>query len=238
MTAMCALKLITFDLDNTLWPVDEVIRQAEQRCRLWMVEKHPEAAELMSRDTMLAIRKQLLRDKPGYVHNLTALRRAALAQGFRQAGYSTNEAALLADQGFKVFHDARNEVVFFPGAIATLERLAGSYQLGALTNGNADLKKIGIDDLFDFHHSSESIGRRKPEPAIFQAALKSADVNAKQAVHIGDHPEEDIEGARQQGFQAIWANLLDLSWPEHLQQHPHQIHNLHELTDLVTMLND
>jgi FMN hydrolase / 5-amino-6-(5-phospho-D-ribitylamino)uracil phosphatase len=235
---MAALKLITFDLDNTLWPVDEVIRRAERRCAEWIAEKHPDAAAWMGRDTMMRIRNQLLHDKPGYIHNLTALRRDALAHGFREAGYCTNEAALLADQGFRVFHDARNEVVFFPGALETLELLAGSYQLGALTNGNADLKKIGIHELFDFHHSAESIGRRKPEPAIFQAALQSAGVRPEQAVHVGDHPEEDIHGARQQGFHAIWANLLDQSWPAHLDNHPHRIHNLHELSDLLAMLDD
>jgi FMN hydrolase / 5-amino-6-(5-phospho-D-ribitylamino)uracil phosphatase len=235
---MATLKLITFDLDNTLWPVDEVIRQADQRCSQWIAERHAEAAAHMSRDTMARIRDQLLRDKPGYLHNLTALRRDALAQGFREAGYCTNEAALLADQAFRVFHDARNEVVFFPGALEVLELLADSYCLGALSNGNADLKKIGIHELFDFHHSAESVGRRKPAPDMFQAALKSAGVNATQAVHVGDHPEEDVHGARQQGFHAVWANLLDQSWPEHLELHPHRIHNLHELSDLVTMFDD
>ena len=234
---MAALKLITFDLDNTLWPVDEVIRRADRRCADWIAERYPEAAAHMNRDTMMRIRDQLLRDKPGYVHNLTALRRDALAQGFREAGYCTNEAAQLADQSFRVFHDARNEVVFFPGALEVLEMLADSYQLGALSNGNADLRKIGIHDLFDFHHSAESVGRRKPEPDMFLAALKSAGVSAHQAVHVGDHPEEDIHAARRQGFHAVWANLLDQSWPEHLDQHPHRIHNLHELSDLLAMID-
>ena len=44
---MAALKLITFDLDNTLWPVDEVIRRAERRCAEWIAEKHPDAAASM-----------------------------------------------------------------------------------------------------------------------------------------------------------------------------------------------
>jgi FMN hydrolase / 5-amino-6-(5-phospho-D-ribitylamino)uracil phosphatase len=235
---MAALKVITFDLDNTLWPVDEVIRRADRCCAEWIAERHPDAARHMTRDTMLRIRDQLLRDKPGYTHNLTALRRDALAQGFREAGYCTNEAALLADQGFRVFHDARNEVVFFPGALDVLEVLADSYQLGALSNGNADLKKIGIHDLFDFHHSAESVGRRKPAPDMFQAALRSAGAQPHQAVHVGDHPEEDIHGARQQGFHAVWANLLDLPWPDNIEPHPHRIHNLHELTDLLAILDD
>ena len=72
-----------------------------------------------------------------------------------------------------MFHDARNRVTFFPGALEVLETLADSYTLGALSNGNADLKRIGIRELFGFHHSAESIGRRKPEPDMFRAALRS-----------------------------------------------------------------
>jgi len=230
--------MITFDLDNTLWPVDEVIRRADRCCSDWIADRHPDAASHMTADTMRRIRDQLLRDKPGYLHNLTALRRAALAQGFREAGYCTNEAALLADQGFKVFHDARNEVVFFPGALEVLEVLADSYRLGALSNGNADLKKIGIHELFDFHHSAESVGRRKPAPDMFIAALRSGGVRPEQSVHVGDHPEEDIEAARQQGFHTVWANLLDQSWPKHLPPQTHHIHNLHELMDLLAALDD
>lgn len=230
--------MITFDLDNTLWPVDEVIRRADRCCSDWIADRHPDAANHMTSTTMRRIREQLLRDKPGYIHNLTALRRAALAQGFREAGYCTNEAALLADQGFQVFHDARNEVVFFPGALEVLEVLADSYRLGALSNGNADLKKIGIHELFDFHHSAESVGRRKPAPDMFVAALRSGGVRPEQSVHVGDHPEEDIEAARQQGFHTVWANLLDQAWPDHLPPQTHHIHNLHELTDLLAALDD
>src|SRR5690606_27393159 len=144
--AMAKLKLITFDLDNTLWPVDEVIRRAEQRCRDWIAERHPDAAACMTVAQVREIRDQLLREKPGYIHNLTALRRDALARGFMAAGYGSAEAARLAGEAFTIFHDARNEVVFFPGALDILEHLADTYTLGALTNGNADLRRIGIAD--------------------------------------------------------------------------------------------
>ncbi|MCH8542472.1 MAG: HAD family hydrolase [Alcanivorax sp.] len=234
---MATLKLITFDLDNTLWPVDEVIRRAERRCGDWIAERHPDAAAIMTLDKVREIRDLLLQEKPGYVHNLTALRREALARGFLAAGYCTNEAGRLAGQAFEVFHEARNEVVFFPGALDVLETLADSYILGALTNGNADLKRIGIGDLFAFQHSSESIGKRKPAPDMFLAALASARVRADQAVHVGDHPLEDVDAARQHGFQAVWANLLDQKWPIDLPDHPHRIHNLRELSDLVALLD-
>src|SRR5690606_42111020 len=70
------------------------------------------------------------------------------------------EARQEAEKAFAIFHQARNQVTLFPDVRAVLEVLAQHYQLGALTNGNADLKLIGLDDLFLFQHSSESIDRK------------------------------------------------------------------------------
>lgn len=236
--AMGELKLITFDLDDTLWPVEEVIRRAERRCHDWVLDRHPDLRDSFSLERVRSQRDRLIREEPGYLHNLTALRRAALARTFEQGGFPAREAAAIADEAFAIFHEARNEVVFFPGAVDVLEALADSYVLGALSNGNADLKRIGIDDLFAFHHSAESVGRRKPDPDMFQAALLSAGASAGQSLHVGDHPLEDVDAARRHGFKAIWANLLDRKWPSELDHHPHHIHNLHEITDLLPLIDD
>ncbi len=235
---MTGIRLITFDLDNTLWPVDEVIRRAERACGEWIAEAHPEAAAVMSIERIRAIRDTLLAEHERYHHNFTALRRDAMRHGFREAGYGDGEATDGAEQALSVFLEARNRVVFFPGALEVLEALADSYTLGALSNGNADLARIGIDELFAFHHSAESVGRRKPEPDMFHAALETAGVRPEQALHVGDHPLEDVEAARRHGFHAIWANLLNLEWPEELVEHPHRIHNLHEITELLPLIDD
>lgn len=235
---MSKLKLITFDLDNTLWPVDEVIRHAEKTCSDWIADNHPDAAAALSAEQVRAVRTALLRENPRYLDNLTALRQDAMTRAFMAHGFSEPEARRIAMDAFKVFHAARNQVRFFPGARAVLEQLADSYTLGALTNGNADLKLIGIDDLFAFHHSAETIGKRKPAPDMFAAALSDANVDPHQAVHIGDHPLEDVHAAREHGMHAVWANLVDLDWPEDLTAPSHHIHNLHEIPDLLPLFDE
>jgi putative hydrolase of the HAD superfamily len=35
-------------------------------------------------------------------------------------------------------------------------------------------------------------------------------------LHVGDHPETDIDGARQAGLYTAWMNRIDAEWPEHL----------------------
>lgn len=230
---MSQLKLITFDLDNTLWPVDSVIRRANAACDQWLAEHHPEAARMLSGDQVKQWRQQALHDDPALLSNLTALRKKILYQGFEAAGYRRDEALQRTEQAFAVFHEARNQVQLFPGARELLEQLAGDYIIGALTNGNADLRQIGLDPLFAFHHSSESVGQRKPAPDMFHAALRSADVKAQQALHVGDHPHEDVHAARSHGLHAVWANLLEQPWPQALPAHPHRIDRLDELHDLL-----
>ena len=230
---MSQLKLITFDLDNTLWPVDTVIRRANAVCDQWLAEHHPDAARAMPPEQLARWREQAVRDNPSLLSNLTALRKTVLMRGFEAAGYRHDEAQRLANEAFDVFHDARNQVQLFPGARQLLEALAEHYIIGALTNGNADLEKIGLGHLFAFHHSSESVGQRKPAPDMFHAALKSADVNAGSALHVGDHPHEDVHAARSHGLHAVWANLLEQPWPDSLPPHQHQIRQLEELPDLL-----
>ena len=206
---MSNLKLITFDLDNTLWPVDEVIHHAEKTCSDWIADNHPDAAAALSAERVRAVRTALLKEKPQYLDNLTALRQDAMRRAVMEHGF--NEA------------DAR----------AVLEQLAGHYVLGALTNGNADLKLIGIDDLFAFHHSAETIGKRKPAPDMFAAALRDADVSPSQAMHIGDHPLEDVHAAREHGMHAVWANLVEMDWPVELERPRHHILALDEIPGLA-----
>ena len=235
---MSNLKLITFDLDNTLWPVDEVIRHAEKTCSDWIADHHPEASAALSAEQVRAVRTALLKENPQYLDNLTALRQDAMSRAFMAHGFREKEARRIALDAFKVFHAARNQVRFFPGAREVLEQLADSYMLGALTNGNADLKMIGIDGLFAFHHSAETIGKRKPAPDMFAAALSDAGVRPSQAVHIGDHPLEDVHAAREHGMHAVWANLVDLEWPVDLEHPSHRINNLQEIPDLIPLFEE
>lgn len=233
-----SIRLITFDLDNTLWPVDAVIARAEKLTHDWMHEHHPDVARDWTPDNVRALREDLLRGNADLQHNLTLLRQLAMSTCFERCGYREREARRLALEAFAVFHAARNEVTLFPEAKDILAQLAGRYRLGALTNGNADLRRIGLADLFEFHHSAESIGRRKPEPDMFHAALRSAGVAADDAIHIGDHPEEDVDAARRHGFGAVWANLLDLDWPAHLAEPEHRVESWRQLPPLLEIINE
>ena len=76
-----------------------------------------------------------------------------------------------------------------------------------MTNGNADVTRTGISHFLQGAISSAGVGVSKPDPRMFQAALDQAGVKANHCVHIGDHLEDDINGANDVGMHSIWVNL-------------------------------
>lgn len=203
---MTQIQLITFDLDNTLWDVNTVIRHADSQMRAWLNEHVPEFFLQSDPDQMQQLRTRLLRENPQLAHDVSAMRKAVLQQAITLCGYSDAEARKLALQAFDVFYEARQQVIFFDGALATLERLAAQFRLGALTNGNANIEKTGLGQYFDFAYSSADVGASKPAPDMFHAALEHCEVTADQVIHIGDNLVDDIQGAASIGIHTIWTN--------------------------------
>ncbi|GGH90439.1 HAD family hydrolase [Pseudomonas fluvialis] len=225
-------RLVTFDLDDTLWDVAPVMRGAEATLRDWLASQAPRLGPLPI-EQLWAIRGQLLEAEPLLRFRLSELRRRILLQALRSAGYPDEEAASLAEGAFQAFLAARHRVSFFDDVHSTLEQLARDYTLGVITNGNADIRRLGLADYFRFAVSAEQLGIGKPDPRPFQEALRLAGISANQAVHIGDHPLDDIAGARQAGLQAIWFNPQGQPWQASTAPPTAQVRRLAELPGLL-----
>ncbi len=65
------------------------------------------------------------------------------------------------------------------------------------------LERTGLAPLLDGAVSSAVAGAAKPDPAIFALGLSLAGARARDAVHVGDSPSEDVAGARAAGIDAI-----------------------------------
>ncbi len=201
---MADIRLITFDLDNTLWDVGTVIRHAEQKMWGWLDESVPEYRQVMTQDMLQEVRSEIVSKQPELGHDVSALRESVLVEGMRRTGMKDRDARKQGRAAFLVFYEARQQVVFFEHALESLEALAGSYQLAALTNGNAHVEKIGLDRYFSFAFSSADVSASKPAPDIFHAALDRAGVAAFESIHVGDHLVDDIHGAGSVGMHTIW----------------------------------
>ena len=208
------IKLITFDLDNTLWEVMPAIVRAEQQMSDWLNERVANYSDVATTDFFTELRARAIAKDPQLVYNISDMRVQLLTQALVHCGLEQRAARPLADGAFEVFMRGRNDVELFPDAWPTLKKLAKNYRLAALTNGNADISTMPIADLFEFSVSPEKVQSRKPEPAIFAATLAQAGCAAHEVVHVGDHLLEDVGGAVDSGWYAIWVNLTDEPEPE------------------------
>ncbi|PYC09856.1 HAD family hydrolase [Pseudomonas protegens] len=205
------IKLITFDLDDTLWDTAPVIASAEATLRQWLTEHAPNLGGVPV-EHLWAIRERVLQDEPTLKYRISALRRRVLFHALQEAGYEHSQASQLADQSFEVFLHARHQLDIFPEVQPTLEALANHFALGVVTNGNADVRRLGLADYFKFALCAEDIGIAKPDARLFHEALQRGGATAETAVHIGDHPGDDIAGAQQAGLRAIWFNPAGKAW--------------------------
>lgn len=201
-----AIRLVTLDLDDTLWDNRPVIEAAERALHDWLRTHRPRLAATHPPERLRDLRLALVEDHPHLRHDLTSLRIAGLERAARDSGCSPTEASQLAARAFEVFHHARQRVRLYSDVLPALRILSRRYRLAALTNGNADIERIGIAAWFEFSLSSADVGASKPDPAFFRAACRRAEVAPAQVLHVGDDPEKDLAGARAAGLRGL---LLD-----------------------------
>lgn len=212
------IKCVTFDLDDTLWAVDPVIREANRTLWQWLDDNAPlftAGHQLTDMAEGSALRRELLEEMPEIAHSVSLIRIKLLERGCLAAGYTATEAIILAERAFEVFMQARHQVELFEHAQAMLEQLRREgYIIGALSNGNADVGQTLLGNLFDFQYNAEHVGHAKPHPRLFEQALQYTGLRPEQVVHIGDHPLNDVRAARDAGLWTIWVNLPGQQWPQ------------------------
>jgi putative hydrolase of the HAD superfamily len=162
-------------------------------------------------------------------HDFTWLRNQALLAHAREAGYPDS----MAHEAIEVFYRARNDVALYDDVLPALQRLSMRYRLFAISNGNADLGAIGLAHFFERSLAAREAGMLKPDPRIFTMLLEAAEVPPERAIHVGDDPEADVEGARRAGVQPVWLNRDGSEWPAAIAAPEHVIGSLSELVRLL-----
>lgn len=206
------IRLVIFDLDDTLWQTPPVIAHAEQRLQDWLAQRVPQLGRV-TLERLQDWKQQVLAEQPQLAHSVSAVRHQVLWRALLQAGFSSAQAADAAEEAFQFFLNERQKVNIEPGVRTVLTGLRKQYQVAALSNGNADVRRVGLGDCFDFALNADGLGVGKPDVAAFRTALGRAGVQPAQAVHVGDSPRDDVAGALNAGLHAVWFNPQGLEWP-------------------------
>lgn len=216
MVDLSKIKAISFDLDDTLWPVWPTIERAEKSLHDWLGAHAPMAAAMFaSAGALRDIRNEIGSSRPDLKNDLSALRRESI----RLALYRAGENPLLAEPAFDVFFDARQRVTLYDDALAALESLSARFPLVSVSNGNADVQRVGLARFFRASISAREFGVGKPDPRIFLAAAGALELMPEDVLHVGDDATLDGLGALNAGMQCAWLNRADHLWPHEMQPH-------------------
>ena len=191
-----------------------------------------------------------------------ALRRAYHHGGYGfEAGFEPSEAtsfartmqidgAALADLGIdpmpESFFRRLSELFLltsnwhvFPDVLPTLEALRSrGLVVGAVSNWVWQLPELlhslELVSHFDFIAASSRVGFEKPHPEIFQWALQQARVEPGQAIHVGDHLDADVGGARGVGIQPVLIDRRERFGPADV---PDDVPLIRSLTELIPIVD-
>lgn len=227
---MCRqIKLLSFDLDDTLWPCMPTILAAEQAHYRWLNENVPAICSRYDIKQLREKRLTLMAQNPHWAHDLSKIRTESLLALSEELDCGTD----WVEAAFQVFYEARQNVELFEDVEPVLDRLVKDYRMLALTNGNADTSQTGISHWFEFSMNAAEIGAKKSEPLIYQIALSQAAVSPEHAMHIGDDPVQDVLGAHRAGMISVWLNRHQARWTKKNYQPDAEISSLHELPRLL-----
>ncbi|SRR6266404_2352056 len=94
-----------------------------------------------------------------------------------------------------------------PHTREVLERLGKKYRLGIISNADGKIAEVlgrcGIADCFETITDSGIVGKEKPHPAIFEAAVRSLAVTPEESLYTGDVYSVDYLGATRFGMRAV-----------------------------------
>jgi FMN hydrolase / 5-amino-6-(5-phospho-D-ribitylamino)uracil phosphatase len=231
-------RLITLDLDDTLWPCEPVIRAAELAALEWLGGRAPLLVETQDIQTMRAHRVALMAERPEIAHDLCQVRRLSLAILLGDLGYPPDLAEDLARESLSVFMAHRNRLTPFEDVEPVLRRLAARFSLVTITNGNADPEQTALRGIFSHHVTAARAGAAKPDPIVFELALRLAGCTAAECLHIGDEPYLDVEAARALGIEAIWVNRAGRPWPADLAPPVLAVTDFNQLADWLDGRSD
>ena len=213
---MLPIRALTLDLDDTLWPVLPALERADQAVDDWLQQHHPDVARAWPIAAMRELRAKVAAERLDLTHDFTTQRQLTLQHAFASCGIADAPIDIL----WEIYFSARNAVDLYPGSLSALQRIAARWPVASLTNGNADLERIGIHDHFVHHVSARDSGMAKPDRRIFAAAAALLGVEPAHILHVGDDPQMDVIGARDAGLQTAWINRAGKPWPSELGPAP------------------
>lgn len=228
------IKHVFFDLDHTLWDFESNSKATVKELHTKYTIEAFSGCSFADFYSVYAKINAELWDQ--YRHNKISkelLRTERFKLSLLEIGYQAED--IPQQIGFDYLDICPTKTQLFPGAIEILEYLNTKYPVHMITNGfsESQTKKLEHSRLAPYFKEliiSDIVGLKKPDPRIFDLALKQAGAKAEESVYIGDNYKVDILGGKNAGWPVIWFNVKeDFGEDESIIR----IKNLNELKNIL-----
>ena len=207
------IKAITFDLDDTLYNNEPIIRQADATLNAHLKQNYPNAGALTP-EQWQQLKRDAIAANPSLSSDMGKLRLTVLKAALAKDVLSTSTGEIsnkdndrltkAATECFDCFYNARSEFELPQEVHNTLLSLSRQLPLIGITNGNVNSEKIGIAPYFDVILHASTTRPMKPSRVMFDEAARRLNIAPKHILHVGDNMTKDIYGAINAGFQSAW----------------------------------
>lgn len=197
------IQAMSFDLDDTLYDNWPHIKEAENRLLAFIAEQYPDMS-VFSKADWQSFKRQALKADASLYSDMGELRKTSLTIGFSQLGYKKSQLENAVSDCFDYFYYERSNFNVSANVIAVLKNLSSNYPLIAITNGNVNLKQIGIADCFVQTYKANRLHPMKPDPHMFNLTADYLKLPRDRILHVGDNLIKDIWGATKAGYSAAW----------------------------------
>ncbi|MFD2179181.1 5-amino-6-(5-phospho-D-ribitylamino)uracil phosphatase YigB [Veronia pacifica] len=202
---LAPFQALTFDLDDTLYDNRVVIMRAERALKKWLLDHCP-AMEAFDTAAWQKMRQDVLDAKPDLFGFITEIRAAVLRLAATRCGLSEQAAAALSADAVAFFLHHRSDITVPEAARELIIDISQHYPLVAMTNGNVDTDRLGLNPYFSAIYRAGEHGAPKPAADLFARAQSALECSYGEILHVGDHLKADIRGAKRLGMQTCWLN--------------------------------
>jgi FMN hydrolase / 5-amino-6-(5-phospho-D-ribitylamino)uracil phosphatase len=203
---------VLFDGDQTLWDFEKVMRFALTAVLAELRVARPGArADALQIADLQADRNEVALELEGVEYNLARLRRLGFARTLRRflgeqngGAVRIDDEALAAQLTATYFEQRDRDPALFDDTLPCLEALRSDYRLGLLSNGSRLPEVVGLSGFFEAVVFAQDHNVAKPDRGIFAVAETLLGAVPESTVLVGDHPLNDVVGAKRSGWRAVW----------------------------------
>ncbi|MEL6687487.1 MAG: HAD family hydrolase [Pseudomonadota bacterium] len=226
-----AVRALLFDIDQTLIDFSKTLENALTSTATYMRETYNIETDPLE---LQRTRDKVYQGRKDSQSSMLVIRRASFERVLQRHGITATHA----DDVLNAFCAIRfGKPHLMPDVISMLEQIPHHISIAAVTNGNSHPDQIGLGEFFDVVVKSEDFPFTKPDPRIFEAALRLLSIEEPSSTyHVGDSIKNDVAGAKAAGINSIWYNPKGEDSPLEIKP-DYEIRGLLEIPALISELS-